>query len=195
MLKTAAVKIKEKIISFPYLNLFSYYLKNNNRGKNMEIEKLLEGLSEEQKAKFLEKVKKDAEKAVKTAAEEREKEEAKKLFSGFGSWDLEDGGKKYKAVIDQNDRKYIKIFLGNDHIIELSKSEFFNIQKLLSRVYKSVKDEHQDLFDSIDDQFPEADKISELLGSCSSMFPKFFQEIELNPSCRKRRNNQIFHIR
>ncbi len=116
-----------------------------------ELSKILEGLSEEQKNAFKEKGKKDAEKVVKSAAEEREKEEAKKMFKATGHWEYSDESTKLTADISEEDKKNIKIKLDEKNVIELSKSEFFNLYTLLSDVFSSVNEESDkdDIVDSI----------------------------------------------
>ena len=120
---------------------------------NEELNQLLEGLSEEQKAKFMEKVKKDAEVAVKTAAAEKEKEEAKKLFKATGNWETETSDYKFKATINDDSKKFVDITFVDHNApkcdksydgitMRLKKEEFFNFVKMLNDVYSSVKEEN-----------------------------------------------------
>lgn len=108
-----------------------------------ELEKILEGLNEEQKTAFMDQVKKYAEKAVKSAAKAKEKEEAKKNFSTAGHWEYSDENVKLTADISEKDKKNIRIKLDEKNVIELSKSEFFNLYGLLSDVFSSVKEEEK----------------------------------------------------
>ena len=155
---------------------------------NEELEQLLNGLSDEQKAKFIEKIKKDVEAVVKMAAAERAKEEAKKLFKTSGRWEYSDESNKLTAEISDKDKKSIKIKLDEKNVIELSKSEFFNLYALLSDVYSSVKeDKNFKKLDEFKDSFDLFDSLSNIYNDICC------HEFECSPR-KVRRNNKFFHI-
>ena len=108
-----------------------------------ELEKILESLPEEEKQSFMEKVKAQAQNAVKMAAERKEKEEEEKKFKASGHWETEEkDGIKMSLDVNSEDRKQINFKIGEVEF-SLSKNEFFNFAKLLTDAFESLNDEEE----------------------------------------------------
>lgn len=108
---------------------------------NNELDQILESLSEEEKTSFYDKVKKQAQEAVKIAAEEKKKREANKEFKATGHWETEDDDLKIALDIEEDNKTEIKFNLSNDVAFSLSKKEFFNFCRLLEDAYSTLNEE------------------------------------------------------
>lgn len=110
---------------------------------NEELEKILEILPEEEKRSFIEKVKQQAQSAVKAAEEKKKLEEERKNFKASGHWETEeDGGIKISIDVDAEDRKLIHFNINNgEEQFSFDKSAFFNFAELVSDAYSALKEE------------------------------------------------------
>ena len=162
-----------------------------------ELEKILEGLTEEQKNAFMEKVKKDAELAVKTAAVEKEKEEAKKLFKATGHWEYSDENNKLTADISEENKKVINIQLDEQNVIELSKEEFFNLFALLKDVYSSVKEDDTKFQNDVLASLREWQKKMSEENDFGNWWSRYTEGLDkiFYPNGGRRNRSRIFHIR
>ena len=108
---------------------------------NSEIEQILESLPEEQKTNFYEKVKKQAQEAVKLVVEEKKKEEEQKQFKATGHWETEDDELKITLDIEEDSKTEIKLHIGDNVQFSWNKKEFFNFCKLLEDACNVLSDE------------------------------------------------------
>ena len=151
-----------------------------------ELEKILESLPEEEKNSFIERVKAQAENAVKLAAERKEKEEEKKRFKASGHWEAEEkDGIKMSLDIDSEDRKQINFKIGENEF-SLSKNDFFNFAKLLNDAYGSLSEE-KDGENAVLSDDPWFDYISSIANNITNA------SLALN--WPNRRRNKFFRIR
>ena len=152
---------------------------------NEDLEKILESLPEEEKNNFYEKVKKQAQDAVKKIEEQKKKEEEAKKFKASGHWETENDEIKISADIEQEDSKRIHFNIGSESEFYLDKNSFFNFAKMVEDIYEKTK------------EFPELK-----LPNCpSDSWQNYINEISkkisdfANYDYAPFRNTKIFHIR
>lgn len=109
-----------------------------------ELEKILESLPEEERKSFIEKVKVQAQNAVKVLEENKKKEEEKKKFKASGQWETENDEFKASLEINSEDMKSINVSINTKDIhFALTKNEFFNFAKMVEDAYSSLKEDNE----------------------------------------------------
>ena len=149
-----------------------------------ELNELIKSLPEEEKRNFFEKVKLQAQSAVKTAAEKNKKEEEKKTFKASGLWESSDQETTMTIDIKEEQRDQIEFYLSSkdEESIQFSmtKNEFFNFAKMVEEAHKFTKEEESD------DSWKKY--ITDIANALESSV------LELREP-RQRRRNGIFYIR